>query len=568
MSNSENQDVLTHWRALWNNLWLFNWSIFFSFCMACLSLTLPVFMLLVYDRVLNARSQETLVVLCLLALGAIIAMGILDFVRRRLLARFGARLQEQLEDDLLPIQPSHRTHAPGLAEGTKDLDRLRSFIHSGALRHIIDVAWLPIFVAAVFLLSPEIGWLAVVGLIAIGCVYAFGWVISSHRLREVRHTTRDAKKNYNAATRAAQWLQGLGFGAAAKKQLIASRDAARSTVISAADRTTAIDVTLTTLRWIMSVLVLTVGAGLVLANQMTIGGMVASVILMNRLYFPFVAFLKSLPNLKDAISDWQAIGRRLQDVKRADGTKNRVLNPESPLLELRDVEVSGDLDEQPPIVSATLAIERGEIVQITGDFGAGKTLLSEAMVGMRKPCRGLVLAGGIRLSALSREDLGLHIGYVPERLAFLKGTIAANISGLAEHGCSDRVERAAIGASLHQRLMCLPLGYATQIDEMGHPLSRSDLHLLALARAIYSGPSLLVIDEPAKALVSAFAAEGEDALKRFIGSGGSVVLIGRHLLELNVPCRHYHLDRGILKQQPEMPQKTITPVVAARMAAQ
>ncbi len=195
MNHADSCHNITHWRVLWSNARLLYVAIFFSFVVTVLSLTIPFFMLLIYDRVLNARSLETLSTLVILAVLLLIAMGAIDYSRRRLLARFGGQLQERLEDHPLALPPQSTTAGVSKDLGVGDLDRLRGFMHSGAPLNIIDVAWVPLFVGAVFLRNSFLGWIAVIGILVLIAVHAVGRVLASHRRREARESLPDVRSH-------------------------------------------------------------------------------------------------------------------------------------------------------------------------------------------------------------------------------------------------------------------------------------------------------------------------------------------------------------------------------------
>ena len=546
MAESTSNRPIIHWRVLWSSSWLFGWAILFSFFVALFSLTLPFFMLLVYDRVLNARSVETLTALMTLAGVLVVGMGLLDYARRRLLARFAARLQERLESELIALPPRSATFGTTKALGMGELDQLRGFVHSGSLRNVIDVLWLPIFVSAVFLLSRTIGWLAIVGLVQLSLIYGIGWLLNSHRRRESMRASGRAKQAIATLERAGLWLGGQSFSEQAEDSLLQKRGTAREAALHAADGSTAIDVLISTMRWGFAILVLSLGAGLILANKLTVGGMIACMVLMNKVFFPYIAFLNNLPNLHKAVANWRAIGVRL--AQRSDTVAPETLEvAHAPLLALRGVRVKGDLETDPVLRSVDLTVTPGEVIEIIGPAGSGKTLLCETMVWARRPARGFVLGHGHRFSTLRPEQIGALLGYVPEVPLFLRDTIAANISGLDTANHSPAVARAARRSGLDARIAALPKGYETRIDEVGQPLSRGDRELLSLTRALYRSPAVVVIDEPSQTLVSYFDVHGAPQLEAFLQAGGALVLCARTPLETTLPLRRFILRDGSLQ---------------------
>lgn len=545
MTQSTEDEAIIHWRVLWSSSWLFGWAVLFSFFVALLSLTLPFFMLLVYDRVLTARSQETLTALVVLALTLIVSLGFFDYARRRLLARFGARLQERLETQLIALPPRNATQSTKDALGLHELDQLRGFVHSGDLRNIIDVLWLPLFLCTVFFLNRSIGWLAIIGLLLLTLIQGLGWFLSSHRQREKERASADVKAANATLSRAGRWLAGQAFGPSAEASLISKRTAAREASLHAADRSNAFDVSLSMVRLAFSILVLSIGASLVLANALTVGGMIACLVLMNKVFFPYLAFLRALPKLRATKNDWSAIGARLAQRTTA-STPHDIRAAKAPLLEWRNVAIGGDLDLDNVLEGVNLTVHPGEIIEVTGPSGAGKSLFCETMVWARRPARGLVLGHGYRFGSLRPEQISALVGYVPETPLFLKASVGENISSLDDVGHSDRTEKVSQIAGLHARVGYLPKAYETKIDEVGHPLSRGDRDRLSLARALYNDPKVVVIDNPSEILLTYFDSEGVEALTAFLAAGGALVLTARHPLPLALPARRFEISGNTL----------------------
>jgi len=551
---------IAHWRVLWGASGLLAVAIVFSFLVALFSLTLPFFMLLTYDRVLNSRSLETLTGLLILACVLIVSMGIFDYTRRRLLARFAARIQEGLEGQLLTLPPHSASLGTTSHLGTKHLDQIRGFTHSASLRHVIDALWLPIFVGAVFLLSPMIGWLAVTALLTLTLVFALGEVLSSQSKRESNRASATSRRLRMTFEHAVQFLGGQSFGREAKRHILDAREGARSTAIEAADVSNAIDTTVNTLRWIFSLLVLSIGATLVLKDVLTVGGMVASVVLLNRVLFPFVAFLRSLSAFRSARDNWRNIGAQIADARAL--VSPETAKPDHPtLLQWHEVMVRSDADGATLLQDCALVIRPGELLEVNGPAGSGKTLFCETLTWARRPARGYALGLGKRMSRFSPDELAGLIGYVPEVALFFTGSIAANISRFESETHSEAVEAVCESVGLHERIMRLKNGYETKLNEAGAPLSRQDRDLLALARALYSQPRLIVVDQPSETLLARFQGEGGAMLAGFLASGGSVLLTSRRPLPIELPHRALEIAGKTLQQRRQQvhlqPVKTV-----------
>ncbi|GLQ36161.1 peptidase [Amylibacter marinus] len=530
-----------HWRAFWTHSWLLFWAFGFSFVVAILSLATPFFMLLVYDRVLNARSIETLMALTLIASLLIVAMGFIDYARRRLLVRFAVAIQRDLEADLLLLPPYSTNSNEQNSLGLGRLDALRAFVQSGGLLNLVDVVWIPIFVGIVFIISPIIGLLSLLGLACLGAVFFSGRFLTSN----LRHSAEQISKQATGAMRTLEksgvWLSGQYGGDSKAKWLLDKRRLSRNASVNSNDIAVGFNVALSTIRWLFAVFVISAGAGLVLGNQLTIGGMVASVVMLNRVFLPFLAFLKTIPGLRQCRENWSVIGATFAQRHRADHRIAVAPVKGAPVLELRDVHLRAGLTQEPLLEQLNMKIGRGKIVQIEGPAGCGKSVMGETMVWAARPFSGMVLIGGVRASVLSADELAKTIGYVAEIPVFVKGSLADNISGFDQAEDRAEIQRAAQFAQIHRQILELPQGYQTQIDELGLPLAKSMRELLALARAVYRQPDLLVIDQPSTYLSDVFLPQCTETLKAYVASGGSLVLLERRASTLPFKSDLYRL---------------------------
>ncbi len=543
-----------HWRTLWKHGWLLAATIIFSFLVAVLSLTLPFFMLLVYDRVLSSRSAQTLTALLLLSICLLVGMAALDFARRRVLARFAGLFQANLEAHLLDI-PIHR-RTPGTSRDIclEDLDRLRAFMHSGALLKIMDVLWLPLYLGAVFILSPMIGRLACVGLLIATIVFAVGKLLAVRTAKDAERASTLASNMMLRTKYASDWMPGLGINMVTKNWLLQQRAKSRDAVIRATDASTAIIVILNMMRSILAVVVLSAAAGLVMTGQLTVGGMVAVVVLLNRVYAPYVAFLRTTPAMRQAYASWKKISKMLSARPSLKFKSDAVRLFNGPLLEVSGLNLDNPMTGQALLEHANLRVESGEIVEVIGRTNSGKTLLSETIVGARQANRGTVLIRGHQVNSLTDAELRKLVGFVPEVLRFLPGSISSAVSGPVTTSVSTKVESAVAATGLHGRISALPDGYETIIDETGAPLGGADRLLLALARALFHDPRLVIIDGPSSHFLQTFAEGKREVVETFLSSGGSLMIFNEARSELPWDTRSLIIEgRKLLSIQDKQP---------------
>ena len=533
-------------KVFWRNSGTLGAAIAFSFVAAMLSLTIPLFMLLVYDRVLNARSMETLSALALIAFITLAFMGVFDYTRRRLLARFAGRFQKELETNILRVSQNPKRPGGKRLSKISALDGLRGFFHSGDFIKVLDVPWLPIYIFVVFIINSSLGWLAIVGVLLTSFTYGIGRLLGSNRRAASKLAANASARETQDQNYLFGMLKGQFLSREATNQLITKRTYARNAAIRSNDAAVLLDVVLSTLRWGLSVAVLSLGASLVLQGQLTVGGMVASVVLLNRVISPYVAFLKCTPKLFRAASNWKSLSRDDQfEFLPQTITRN---TDNATLLELNSITIHGQNTTRSLLKNVNLKISPGEVVQISGCKGAGKTILCDTIARVRRPSRGAIYLHGCKYSLLPDEEMGHRIGYICETSAFFCGSIAANISGRESEVVTEKIEEAAVRAQLHSDVMNLPDGYATEIDVFASALCRGTRELLTLARVLYKKPFLILVDEPSDTIKGCFSSGLSDVLSQHISSGGSLLLVGRTFHDLSVRSRHLVMRERSLQE--------------------
>ncbi|MEO1492082.1 MAG: ATP-binding cassette domain-containing protein [Pseudomonadota bacterium] len=522
--------------AFWPLGWMLGLAFLFSFFVTLLMLTSPMFMLLLYDRVLPARSEETLVALFALVVLFFILMAMLDYARRRLLARAGARLQMSLERMVLAVSEAERS--PGKStntspvSGTKELDGLRGFLHSNALVDVLDCCLVPVFLGAVFLLHPLLGWVAVTGILVLAALSGLKAVFCGHlgddaskassamgrearRLQETLETVREQRM---AGRFTARWLS--------------ARAASRDMAIILNDQRTIFTCASMHFRGLFQAGILALGAALALENTISIGAMVAAFILLVRVFWPVEQCLKHIPVIQSAWRNWQSLNTKLKSPPAVPAlAETQTL---APRLSVKGLSIA-DHERACVLRDVSFVVNAGEIVEITGATGAGKSLLARALIGLYPRQSGSVRIGACDIRQIGCEALGTLIGYLPEDPVFVPATIAENISGFRPDADRSDVIAAAKLAGVHDRIEALPKGYDTALKARGTGLSRGERTQIALARAVFGVPKALVLEEPG-ALAAALPGALPDT---------AVLVLGR-TPELSGRARQYRLGDGAL----------------------
>jgi PrtD family type I secretion system ABC transporter len=493
-----------------------------------LMLTGSFFMLQVYDRVLPSQSVPTLVGLALLATALYVLQGALEIIRSRVNVRIGAHLDQTLSsriyDALVRLPLKTRGDGDGL-QPLRDLDHVRSFLSGGGPAAFFDLPWLPIYLGVCFLFHFWIGMTALAG----SLVLVWLTLLTEYRMRQpTKDAARFATKRTALATagrRNAEVLKAMGMGRhVGHGWSVANRDYLIANE-RASDVATGLGGISKVFRTILQSAVLGVGAYLVIRQESTAGIIIASSILTSRALAPVEL---AIANWKGFIAARQGSQRlhQLLELLPAEQEPMRLPRPKS-VLSVTNVSVLPPGGERVVVSDISFDLKSGQGLAIIGPSGSGKSSLARALVGVWQPARGSVRLDRATLDQWSSEGLGHHIGYLPQDVELFDGTVAANISRFDMNAKPEAIIEAAQTAGVHDLILSLPAGYATQIGELGMAISGGQRQRIALARAIYGNPFLVVLDEPSSNL----DAEGEGALTQAIMTArarGGIVIIVAH----------------------------------------
>jgi PrtD family type I secretion system ABC transporter len=484
----------------------------FSFCINLLMLTVPLYMLQVYARVLSSRSVSTLLALTGIAVGMLLVMGLLDAIRGRVVVRIGAGVDSRLNNRVFSavFAAARRDRGASRGQPLRDLDNLRQFLTGPGPFALFDAPWIPIYAFVIYLLHPSLGLIAAAGALALVLVALLNELRTRPPLQEANRETAGANALAENSLRNAEVLQALGMEEALCRRWRQRHDGGIGYQALASDRGGSLAACSKTLRLMLQVAILGVGASLAIQQVITPGMMIAASILMGRALAP----------VELAISQWRSFVaardayRRLDELLTAfpapeDHTE---LPPPRGRLAVEDLVAAPPGAEKPVLAGVSFSIEPGEALGIVGPTACGKSTLARHLVGVWEPLRGAVRLDGADLRDWHRAGLGPHLGYLPQDVELFAGTVAENIARLASEPDSQRVIRAAKWAGAHEMILRLSMGYDTPIGVDGSVLSGGQRQRIGLARALYGDPALVVLDEPNANLDS----EGDRALAQAI----------------------------------------------------
>ncbi|MGC3940762.1 type I secretion system permease/ATPase [Roseobacter sp. EG26] len=513
-------------RARRAGAWLL-WAVFgFSIFVNLLMLTGPLFMLQVYDRVLGSRSEETLVALFLLVAVLFGLMMVLDYARGRVLARFGARFQSQMDDRVFEailrraVVPSERA-AP--ASGLRDLETVRTLFASPVVIALFDIPWTPVFLAAIFIFHPWLGWLAVAGSATLAIITLLNNWLTKSKTLEAQVVSQRAQSFAEQARRAAEVVRAQGMSASVADRWHDLRDASLETSMRASDWTGIFTAISKSFTLFLQSAMLALGAYLVLQGEVTAGAMIASSILMGRALAPVQQALGQWNMVQQARAAWYSLAQLLE--KTPELREAHALPQPHANISVAGVSVMAAGAKAPTLKAVSFYLGEGEALGVIGKSGSGKTTLAKTLLGLTRITAGEVRFGGATLDQYDPDALGSYIGYLPQNIVLFSGTIAENIARMSTQPDDAKVVEAAKRANAHEMILSLPDGYKTVVHGDDAQLSGGQRQRIALARAFYGDPVLLILDEPNSALDNDGSIALNSAVRDFKARGRAVVIM-------------------------------------------
>lgn len=521
----------------------------FSLVISVLMLATPLYLLQIYDRVLASASVDTLLFLSMIVLVALIANGVVDEIR----ARYADRLALSIDKAMASGAFAASLAGPGAAAGDpgplRDLATIRQFLTSRVAFSLFDLPFAPLFLVVLFLIHPLLCLIASAGTILLVVIAIFNRMATREEGVVAQRESVLAAATAQAFARNQETVKALGMQAAASEAwgkhfgasvLSANRVAGINSRFGGASRT---------LRQILQSAILGAGAWLVLSHQMTAGMIFASSIISGRALMPIDQIINGWRPIMDAFAAWKRLKQAVGDKAAATDAATQLPDPagritvENLVYFIPGTQASG----QPLLKRLNFDIPAGETVAIIGPSRAGKSTLVRLMVGAIAPTSGMVRLDGADIAAWPGDSVGKHIGYMPQEVELFSGTIARNVARF-DPGASDaRIVAAAVNAGAHEIIVAQPGGYDTVVGPMGVRISGGERQRIALARALYGDPKVIVLDEPNANL----DLDGEASLERAMHSAkqrGATVVIVTHRQGIAARCdRILVLNNGVIE---------------------
>jgi len=500
-----------------------------------------LFMLQVYDRVMPSGSIPTLVVLVGLMVFVYAALGLIEALRTRLLVRISERFDEVMAGVTLGLALRLPLIGRGVNAGgepsrpMQDFERVRAFIGSLGPAAFADLPWVPLYLGVAYLFHPYLGYLALAGVV----VLVLLTLLSEWRSREPAQTLAKVGAHravlVEAGIRNAETLVALGMRPAFLERFEAVNRERRSTGFKGADVSSFFSALTKTIRLILQSGSLALGAWLALSNEISSGTIIAASIITSRAMAPIEQVIAQWRNFVGARQSWARLRIVLGQLE-AEAPRSELPRPEASL-SVRGLAVPPPGGAVPLVRDVAFAVAAGEAVGVIGPSGAGKSSLARALVGAWLPIHGEIRLDGAKIDQWPADVIGRHIGYLPQGVELLDGTVADNIARLSSAPDFASVMEAARLARAHDMILKLPQGYDTRVGLGGVTLSAGQRQRVGLARAIYGNPFLVVLDEPNANL----DAEGDDALAQAVAdlkARGSIVVVIAHRPSAIAHCDH------------------------------
>ncbi|MGO4667805.1 type I secretion system permease/ATPase [Bosea sp. 2RAB26] len=499
---------------------------FLSFCVNILLLTVPMFMVQVQDRVIVSRSFDTLTMLLVIAIAGLVLYGVIEFIRSLTFQTMASGFARRLNLPALEaaVSASLEQGSAQATQAIRDLNDIRYFIASSAIATPLEAAWSPIFLAVLFAFHPVYGLVGAISLIILLMLGVLSDVLTRRVLKEANEEGVASINDVGASLRHAETIEAMGMLPALARRWRGKQVAMIELLDLGTRRGKLIAAVTRASRMTMQLAIYATGATLIIRNEVSVGTLMAASILLGRLLAPFDSM----------ISDWRqwvlaaAAWKRVRDLLLL-GSSRRQTTANPPTqgdLVIDRVVYAPTGAEQTVIKSVSFSLSPGEVLGIVGPSGAGKSTLARLLVGVLKPNVGGVYLDGHNVYLWERASFGAMVGYLPQSVSLLNGTIADNIARMRIPEPQAILE-AARTAGVHELIGRMPLGYDTNVNDGDFKLSGGQRQRIGLARALYGAPRLLVLDEPNANL----DAEGEQSLIRAINAareGGAMVILIAH----------------------------------------
>lgn len=542
-------------------------TVVFSFFINILMFVGPLYMLQMYDRVLASRNELTLLMLTVIAIALLVTFGLLEAIRSRLLVRAGLQFDEVVANPVFNRVVRQKSVNPGAGSqvALSDIDKVREFMTGQGILAFFDAPFVPLFLALVFAFHPVLGLVATGGAVIIFILALANEFATRSTLQEAGQANQKASLFVNATMQNAEVIRSMGMERALTKRWLSQHDDVLQHQAKASGRAGMIVATSKFVRMSLQVAILGAGAYLAILQEISPGIMIAASIVMGRALAP----------AEQAVGQWKSFVAARQSHKRLKQMFDAI--PEEPprlslptpkgALEAEHLFATVPGTRQTVLKNVSFDVKPGEVMALIGPSGSGKSTLVRHLVGAVPPTSGTVRIDKTELQHWNLEQLGSHMGYLPQDVKLFGGTVAENIARFQDDVNDADIIAAATLAGAHEMISGLPDGYNTNVGDDGRSLSGGQRQRVGLARALFREPNLIILDEPNSNLDSS----GEQALVECIEAlkkkGKTVIVVTHKANLLGLTDKTLMLVGGAVEKFGET-QKIFAPAQPQQAAAQ
>ena len=514
----------------------------FSFFENLLILTVPIYMLQIFDRVLVSQGHATLYFLTLLAIFALLALGGLNIVRSHILIILSHWLDNRLSPEAMRLSADNLLQGNNYAlQALGDIQQLRNFLASPQVFALFDIPWTPLFVLVIFLLHPALGWFTLVGALVLFLLAVLNELLTRAVVEDCQKASIETQQHLQSMMANSEVIMAMGM----MEDVImhwTNKNAKTTSLSSRASRYTSIIMGATKfMRLALQIGILGFGAYLVIENKITAGTMITASILLTRTYSPIDQAIGAWKGFISARFSYQRLSSYfLSPEKRQE---KKVLQTVEGNLKVHEASYIPPGKETPSLKNINFTLAAGETLLIIGASGAGKTTLARLLLGIIPTSSGEVLLDQAEVYGWPRAKLGQQVGYLPQDLELFMGTIEQNISRM-QKGTEEAIIKASQMVGAHEFILRLANGYNTMLSDVGRSLSGGQRQQIAIARAFYKEPALIVLDEP----LTFLDAENQ---KKLLGSilylkkkGKTIVVISHNPVMINCADKILWMEQG------------------------
>jgi ATP-binding cassette subfamily C protein len=516
----------------------------FSLIVNLLLLTMPLYMLQIYDRVLPSQSMDTLKFLSVIAVAALVVLGLLEAIRAIVAARAAAKLEVQLGADAVRVAMLSSRLGEANVQPVRDLAAVRSFIASRAVFALLDLPFAPLFIGILYFIHPTLFYITVAGAVILFAIAILNQMVTKTPSENASQLQGAAFATAQSIARNSESLRAMGMTGNGISVWGNSNAESMSAQGSVDTRNAVLSGISKTIRMGLQIAILGVGALLVLRGEMTAGMIFASSIISGRGLQPID---QVIGGWKQYVTSWRSWKNLTAILEKAGDESEKISMPKpngNISVEAALVMPAGGGSREPILNRVSFSVNAGDVVGIVGPSGSGKSTMARLLVGAQFPSAGTVRIDGTDIQNWDALQLGKHIGYLGQGVELLPGTIAENIARLSLQPDDVAVHEAARKAQVHELIQNLPQGYDTRVGPGGLGLSGGQKQRIALARAFYGDPEIMVLDEPNANLDD----DGEMALQLAFRtarkSGTTVIVITQRKQILNDVDKILRLHRG------------------------